>query len=62
VLPKEASIPPAVVAVFAIIWFLLMGGMVVAYIIMLIAGWRLMKAHEKIASKLSEIADKLQLK
>ena len=39
-----------------------MGGLVVTYVIMLIAFWRGMKAHEKIAEKLSEIADKLPLK
>jgi len=37
-----------------------MSGMIVAYIIMLVAWWRAMKAHEKIANKLSEIADKFQ--
>jgi uncharacterized membrane protein len=39
-----------------------MGGMIVAWIIVLVAWWRGMKAHEKIAEKLSEIADKFQPK
>jgi hypothetical protein len=29
---------------------------------MLIAAWRLMKAHEKIADKLNQLAEKFQLK
>ena len=56
--PKTDGMPAVVGIVFGIIWFLLMGGMAVAYVIMLKAGWRLMKAHEKIAEKIAKIADK----
>jgi len=60
--PRTSGMPPAMGIVFGITWFLFMGGMAIAYIIMLVAIWRLMKAHEKIAEKLSQIADKFQLK
>jgi nitrate/nitrite transporter NarK len=60
--PKSSGMPPIAAAIFSIFWFLFMGGMIVAYIIMLVAWWRAMKAHEKIANKLSEIADKFQAK
>jgi hypothetical protein len=53
------SASPVVGAVFAIIWLIFMLGAAVTYVIMLIAGWRLMKAHEKIADKLSDIANKM---
>ncbi len=56
--PKTDGMPVALSIGFAFIWFLFMGGMVVAYVIMLKAGWRLMKAHEKIADKIAKIADK----
>ena len=36
--------------------------MFIGYIIMVISLWRAMKAHEKIAVKLSDLTDKLQLK
>jgi len=34
---------------FLLLWFAMMIGMVVGYIILLVAIWRLMKAHESIA-------------
>ena len=61
-LPKEGTMPPGLPIVVGLTWLLLMAGMFVGYVIMLIAWWRTMKAHEKIANKLSEIAEKLQLK
>jgi len=61
--PKEgAAMPPGVGVIIGIIWLLLLGGMIVGYVIMLISWWRAMRAHEKIADKLNEIADKLQPK
>jgi uncharacterized membrane protein YciS (DUF1049 family) len=60
--PKEGAMPPGVGAIIGIIWLLFMGGMIVGYVIMLIVWWRAMKAHEKIADKLNQIADKLQAK
>ena len=41
-----------------IVSLLLTGIMIVTYIMVLIALWRGMKAHEKIAKALSEIAEK----
>jgi uncharacterized membrane protein (DUF485 family) len=62
-MPSQATdMSPAAGIVFTIIWILAMGGMIVGYVIMLIAWWRAMRAHEKIADKLSAILDKLQLK
>jgi len=43
---------------FLFIWLLLMGGMLVGYIILLVAIWRGMKAHESIAHSLYTIAQK----
>jgi nitrate/nitrite transporter NarK len=60
--PRDSAMPPVLGIIFGIIWFLFMGGMIVAYIVMLIAAWRLMKAHEKIADKLNQLAEKFQLK
>jgi len=57
--PKEGAMSPQAAAIVGIIWLLIMSGMVVGYIVMLISWWRAMKAHEKIAEKLSEIAEKL---
>ena len=42
--------------VFLLVWLALMGGMIVAWIILLIAVWRGMKAHESIAASLKELA------
>jgi hypothetical protein len=42
--------------IFVGIWLLMMGGMLVGYIILLIAVWRAMKAHESISETLKEIA------
>jgi len=52
----------ALAAVFGIVWFVFMIGIAVSYIIMLIAAWRAMRAHEKLADKVGEIADKLSVK
>jgi len=60
--PKEGAVPPAAGAVVGIIWLIFMGGMIAGYVVMLLSWWRAMKAHEKIAEKLSEIAEKLTIK
>ena len=57
---QGAQMPPQVAAVLGIIWLLFMAGMVTSYIVMLIAFWKGMLAHQKIAQALSQIADKLQ--
>lgn len=43
---------------FFVIWLLMMGGMIVGWIIFLIALWRGMKAHESIAENLKEALSK----
>ena len=45
-------------AIFFLIWFLMMGGMIVGWIIFLIAIWKAMKAHQSIAQTLQQIAQK----
>jgi len=45
-------------AIFFLIWFLMMGGMIVGWIIFLIAIWKATKAHESIAQSLQQIAQK----
>ena len=48
----------AVGGLFLIIWLLMMGGMILGYILFLIALWRGMKAHESVARSLQQIANK----
>ncbi len=43
---------------FFLIWLLMMGGAIVGYIVLIIAVWRGMKAHESIALSLERIAEK----
>ena len=45
-------------AVFFFEWSLMMGGMIVGYVVFLVAVWRGMKAHESVAESLRRIADK----
>jgi len=59
---QGSQIQPQVAAVLGIIWLLFMAGMIVSYLVMLIALWKGMRAHQKIAQALSQIADKLQVK
>ena len=47
--------PAAAGGVFFILWFLMMIGMVVGYIVLLVAIWRGMRAHESIASALGDL-------
>jgi len=60
--PKQAPVPPAVAIFVAIFYLLFLGGMLTFSIIMLVTWWKAMRAHQKIADKLGEIADKLQPK
>jgi uncharacterized membrane-anchored protein YhcB (DUF1043 family) len=53
---------PVTTMIFAIVWLFFILGMAIGYVVMLIVWWRTMKAHQKIADKLSEIADKFQPK
>lgn len=46
--------------VFFLIWLAMMVGMIVGYIILLVALWRAMKAHEAIARSASDIASALR--
>jgi len=49
----------AAAGVFFVLWLLLMAGFVVGWIIFLVALWRGMKAHERIASALDILAQRL---
>ena len=44
---------------FFFVWFAMMAGMVVGWILLLIAIWRGMKAHESIANSVAFIAQKM---
>lgn len=46
----------------SVLWLLTMLGMTAAYIIVIIAIWRAMKAHESIANTLKDIANNLKSK
>ena len=54
--------PEAPSILFLFVWLIFMVGMIVTYIIVLIALWRTMKAHERIAERFGAIAEKFQLK
>jgi hypothetical protein len=56
-----AGMPIAAVG-FMIVWFILMGDMVIGYIFMLVAIWRASKAHQAIAASVKDIAEHLKLK
>jgi len=56
------SVPPQVAAIVGVIWLLFMAGVATSYVIMLVALWKGMRAHQKIAEALNQIADKLQAK
>jgi hypothetical protein len=43
---------------FFLIWLLMMGGAIIGYIVLILAVWRGMKAHESIALSLERIAEK----
>jgi hypothetical protein len=43
---------------FFIIWLMMVLGMIVGWVVLLIAVWRGMKAHESIALSLERIAEK----
>ena len=46
--------------VFLLVWLVMMVGMVGSWVILIIAVWRGMKAHESVARSLKTIADKPQ--
>ena len=56
---QTTGAPPAVAIIVGIIYS---ASIITGYVIVLIALWRGMKAHERIAEKVGEIADKLQQK
>lgn len=45
---------------FALIWILVMGGCVTGWVFFLMAAWKMMKAHEALASTMQQIADTLK--
>jgi len=54
----EQAMGTAAGGIFFLVWVIAMIGMVVGYIIFLVAIWRGMKAHESIAETLKQIAQK----
>lgn len=58
---EPSQVGPAIFGVLLfIIWLLMMVSMFAGWILFLIAAWRAMKAHEKIASCIEAIADNKQ--
>ena len=49
---------PAFFGFFFLIWLAIVGGMIIGWIIFLVAVWRGMKAHESIARSVERIADR----
>ena len=43
---------------FFIIWLLMMGTMLIGWVLVLVAIWRAMRAHESIADSLEKIAER----
>ena len=54
---NAGPVVPGLIAggLFFIFWLLMMGGMIVGWIIFLVALWRGMKAHESIAASLQAV-------
>jgi hypothetical protein len=52
----QANLPGAGGAILVLLWLLMSGAFVVGYIVMLVALWRAMKAHESIAQAVTQIA------
>ena len=44
---------------FLLVWLLMMAGGLIGYIILLVAIWRLMRAHESVADSLKELVQKM---
>ena len=59
---QAQPMPPQAAMIFGLIWFLIMGAISVSYLFMVISLWKGMRAHQKIAEKLGEIADRLSPK
>ena len=45
---------------FVLLWLLMMAGGLIGYIVLLVAIWRLMRAHESVADSLKELARSLK--
>ena len=60
-MPPNESIPPQVAMIMSLLWLAFMVGIVGSYIIMLIALWKGMRAHQKIAEVLEKISDRLKI-
>lgn len=46
--------------IFFIVWLLIMSAFVVGYIILLVAAWRAMRAHESIAHSVRDLSHHLR--
>jgi hypothetical protein len=56
----QANLPVAGGAVLSLLWLLATVGIIGGYIVILVALWRAMKAHESIAEAVMEIARHLE--
>ena len=53
---------PQLAVIMMLLWVFIMGAMILSYAFMLIAFWKGMRAHQKIAEALKVIAEKLSVK
>jgi hypothetical protein len=57
----HGEVGPAIGGLFFILlWLLMMAGGLIGYIVLLVAFWRLMRAHESLAESLKDVARKLE--
>lgn len=56
------NLPGVFEGLLVLIWLLLMVGGLISYIILLVAIWRTMRAHESIATALKDLANHLKSK
>jgi len=45
---------PAVAGLLFLIWLIFVGGIIIGWVVMAVAAWRGMKAHESIAASMKE--------
>ena len=62
--PKDVppTMSPQLAIIMMLLWVFIMGAMILSYAFMLIAFWKGMRAHQKIAEALKVIAEKLPVK
>ena len=52
------SIGGVIPLILVLVYLLMIGGMIAGWVVLVVAAWRGMKAHESVAESLRELADK----